>query len=174
MSDHEESFERDEGEGNVDDNVKDQSGIDLKLEEEKEGGETSSIKEEKKAKPVPAKARSTNTTVKLSVSARIKKKDRDNAPESPLPRILINNDLGAMEGTDEETPAIGESERAEYALDEDMDTSRQFNQKKKETKKKKEQNLYNLKSKYDGFNRLRFVYSRVIPKCVEETDFILP
>ena len=34
--------------------------------------------------------------------------------------------------------------------------------------------LVNLRARYDGFNKLRFVYSRVIPKWIEEKDFILP
>ena len=35
-------------------------------------------------------------------------------------------------------------------------------------------NFVNLRAKYDGFNRLRFIYPRIVPKLVEEKDFILP
>lgn len=80
------------------------------------------------------------------------------------------------ERTDEQTPHNEDESSDEGDLEKQPNTSRRLNSTKRESKKSKlkEKNFVNLKSKYDGFNKLRFVYSRVIPKCIEERDFIIP
>lgn len=147
---------------------------------DKEGGEEieenqSNTKDEKPIENDPEEGKSTltisksNTQVKLSTSARLKRKlKEDEPPDSPLPVIYINNKDNKMdqERTDEQTPHQDHRSSLEGSDEEGPDTSRQFMSSKKSKKKKKlkEKTFVNLKSKYDGFNKLRFVYSRVIPK----------
>jgi len=126
-------------------------------EDEENNPENEEIKSDNNPKP--------NTTVKISLSARVKRNDIKDQPDSPLPVIKINNTNGKadQEGTDEQTPRS----------DENSENNKQL--KPKRVKKKKvKNNFVNLRAKYDGFNRLRFVYPRIIPRLVEEKDFILP
>jgi hypothetical protein len=81
--------------------------------------------------------------------------------DSPLPVIIINSkeNAGVNDRTNEETPVPWEENNSEEDV---PNTSRQFKSKKHH--KKKKEKITNLKFRYDGFNKLRFVYSRIIPR----------
>ena len=86
VSDHQDSLEREDRRELVqlnEDHI-------IEEEEEKEGGEATSNQEEAKDASSTLKP---NTAVKLSKSLRLRRpvKDKDGAPDSPLPVIYINN-----------------------------------------------------------------------------------
>lgn len=156
-----------------DDEIENNSNIQLQDEEAAEGGEEE-IKQTENGKDSerrsdenkePSVLVKSNTNVKMSLSARVRPKPNDQEPpESPLPVIKINNrdKEGVDTNTNEETPVVHDQE--DIVIDEDNpDTSRQLKSKKHPKKQKKER-FVNLKFRYDGFNKLRFVYSRVIPR----------
>jgi len=165
ISDHEDSLSRD-----GDDQSQNQSKVELNPieEEEKEGGEKDDqTSGDLKPNSQITKNKSNATTVKLSPSVRLKMKNPNvDGPDSPLPRILINNDNEGEDGklTKDPTPKNQDAYKIAYESDEDgPETSRQL-QTSIKSKLRKKENFINLRAKYDGFNRLRFVYSRIIPK----------
>lgn len=103
-----------------------------------------------------------NTQVKISLSNRVKRKNINEPPESPLPVIKINDTHNAK--IDE-----GQTDEKSMKSNEVPDSPT-----KDDNKPKIPKIFVNLKTKYDGFNRLRFIYPRIIPRLVEEKDMILP
>lgn len=164
--------ERNSLEGN--DELENNSNVQLQDEEAAEGGEEE-IKQAENSKDLerrseenkePSMLHKSNTNVKMSLSARVKPKlnNKDEPPESPLPVIKINNKdkVGVDANTNEETPIVHDQDNI-VSDDDNPETSRQLKNKKNPKKKKKER-FVNLKLRYDGFNKLRFVYSRIIPR----------
>ena len=101
-----------------------------------------------------------NTSVRITLSTRVKPMDTGEPPDSPLPVIKINDPKADADRADDNTENLSKN-----------NISKVSKPKKKHFKLPK---MVNLKAKYDGFNRLRFIYPRVIPKLIEERDLIIP
>lgn len=168
VSDHQNSLEREikeEAEGEEGEDEEEELA-----EEDNEGGEDDELEDIEDEKDLEiedfdqnnTKTKS-NTSIKMSLSVRAKVQPDE--PESPLPVILINNTNGKVdqERTDEET-----NKSKDYLIVDEIS--------KKEKVKKNFQKVgfVNLRARYDGFNRLRFIYPRIIPRLVEEKDLVLP
>jgi hypothetical protein len=148
---------QDEEEGEEDEEAKEGGEEDIKIEEMTKDGEFD-IEENKNYSPVFKSKTNfrSNVNVKLGTSTRAKGKHPSMGIDSPLPVIIINSkeNAGVNDRTNEETPVPWEENN--------LNTSRQLKSKKHH--KKKKEKITNLKFRYDGFNKLRFVYSRIIPR----------
>jgi len=150
---------------------------DEELEDEKEGGKEedneseeeeankdSNLPDSKEPTSVEDKAHNNflSSNSKLEISARLNRKKKKECPESPLPVIIINSKQN-KQGDDTKEVTVPES-REKSIESEDEEAQNTFREMKEDKNKRREKNFINLRMRYDGFNKMRFVYSKVIPR----------
>lgn len=146
------------------------------LEDENEGGKEEEDQNEEKVnkdsnlpdskEPTSVECQAPNqffpSSTNLEISKRLNRKKKDECPESPLPVIIINNKQN-KQGDDTKEVTVPES-REKSIASEDEESQNTYRKLKEKKNKQREKNFINLRMKYDGFNKMRFVYSRVIPR----------